>query len=60
MAERLSLTVPFKGKDYTGEYEIDGGQVRVFFEGRSKSIKLNSSSPEFQARLLLIELVCRI
>jgi hypothetical protein len=61
MALRSPLTVTFRGKDYAGEYEIDGSLVRVFFEERSKTRKLNSSSnPEFFARLLLIELVCRV
>jgi hypothetical protein len=61
MSERSPLKVSFKGKYYAGEYEIDGSLVRVFFEERNKTTKLNSSSnPEFLARLLLIELVCRI
>ena len=61
MEARSPLTVTFKGKKYAGEYEIDDGLVRVFFEGRNKTTKLNSSSsPEFLARLLLIELVCRV
>jgi hypothetical protein len=61
MGARSPLTVTFKRKDYVGEYEIDGGLVRVFFEGRTKTTKLNASSnPELLARLLLIELVCRV
>jgi len=61
MSVRSSLKVTFRGKDYAGEYEIDGSLVRVFFEGRNKSTKLNrSSNPEFVARLLLIELICRV
>jgi hypothetical protein len=61
MSIRSPLTVSFKGKIYEGEYELDGAQVIVFFEDRNKSSKLNNSSnPEFVARLLLIELVCRI
>jgi len=53
--------VTFRDKDYAGEYETDGSLVRVFFEKRNKTRKLNSSSnPEFVARLLLIELVCRV
>ena len=60
-ASRSPLTVTFRGKAYAGEYEIDGSLVRVFFEERNKTRKLNSSSnPEFVARLLLIELVCRV
>ena len=61
MTIRSPLNVTFKGKVYAGEYEVDGSVVRVFFEERNKTTKLNSSSnPEFIARLLLIELVCRI
>jgi len=61
MSIRSPLQVSFRGKDYAGEYEIDGGLVRVFFEERNKTIKMNgSSNPEFVARLLLIELICRI
>jgi len=61
MSARSPLKVIFRGKEYVGEYEIDGSLMRVFFEGRNKTTKLKSSSdPEFIARLLLIELVCRI
>jgi len=61
MTVRSPLKVTFRGKDYAGEYEVDGTLVRVFFEERNKTSKLNgSSNPEFVARLLLIELVCRI
>ena len=61
MSVRSSLKVTFRGKDYAGEYEIDGSLVRVFFEEPNQTSKLNgSSNPEFVARLLLIELVCRI
>lgn len=61
MRLRSPLNVCFRGKDYAGEYEVDGSLVRVFFEERNKSTKLNSSSnPEFVARLLLIELICGI
>ena len=60
MASRSPLTVTFKGKKYAGEFEVDGSLLRVFFEDRSKTTKLSSSNPEFVARLLLIELVCRV
>ena len=61
MSIRSPLQVNFRGKDYAGEYEVDGSLVRVFFEERNKTTKLNhSSNPEFVARLLLIELICRI
>ena len=58
MGAKSPLRVTFRRKDYVGEYEIDGGLVRVFFEGRNKTTKLNASSePELLARFLLIELV---
>ena len=61
MSIRSPLQVTFRGKDYAGEYELDGNLVRVFFEERNKTTKMNTSSnPEFVARLLLIELICRI
>jgi hypothetical protein len=60
MAARSPLTVRFKGNDYAGEYEIDGGVLQVFFEGQSKATKVNSSNPDLLARLLLIELVYRV
>jgi len=61
MSVRAPLKVTFRGKDYAGEYEIDGSSVRVFFEERNKTTRLKvSSNPEFVARLLLIELICRI
>ena len=60
MPSKSPLTVTFRGKKYAGEYETDGGLVRVFFEDRSKTSKLNSSNPELVARFLLIELVCRV
>jgi len=60
MSTRSPLQVTFRGKDYAGEYEIDGSLVRVFFEERNKTTKNTSSNPEFVARLLLIELICRI
>lgn len=47
----------FVGKDYTGEYEIDGKLLRVYFEKRSKVAQITGSDPDLQARLLLIELV---
>lgn len=61
MIIRSPLKVTLRGRDYAGEYEIDGSLVRVFFEERNKTTKLNrSSNPEFVARLLLIELICGI
>lgn len=61
MSVRSPLKVTVRGKDYAGEYETDGNLVRVFFEERNKTTKLKvSSNPEFVARLLLIELICRI
>lgn len=61
MSLRSPLEVTFRGQDYAGEYEVDGTLVRVYFEERNKTTKLRvSSNPEFVARLLLIELICRI
>jgi hypothetical protein len=60
MAVRSSLTLTFKGKKHAGEYEIDGGVLSVFFEGRSKTSVITGTNPELLARLLLIELVYRV
>jgi hypothetical protein len=60
MAVRSSIALDFKSKRYAGEYEIDGDLLRVFFDGRTKTSTLTSANPEFLARLLLIELVCRV
>ena len=60
MTPRSPVTLSFKGKEYFGEYEIEGNLVRVFFENRSKTTKLNSSNPELLARLLLIELLSHV
>ena len=57
-AMAVPVTVIVKGKNYAGEYQIDGGLLRVFFDGKSKTASANSANPEFLARLLLIELVC--
>jgi hypothetical protein len=59
MSARLPISVDIKRKNYAGEYEIDGGVLRVFFDGRSQSSAAIGSSPELLARLLLIELVFR-
>jgi len=60
MPPRSSLTVTFRGKEYVGEYEIEGATLRVFFNGSSKARRLKGSNPEFLARLLLIELISRV
>lgn len=57
MSTRLSVSVDIKHKQYNGEYEIDGGILYVFFEGRNKSSAAMSPSPDLVARLLLIELI---
>jgi hypothetical protein len=57
MSERSPISVDISRKNYSGEYEIDGGILYVFFEGRSKSSAIMSPGPELLARLLLIELV---
>jgi len=56
----LPVTVTVKGKKYAGEYQIEDSLLRVFFDGKSKTTSANSANPEFVARLLLIELVCRV
>jgi hypothetical protein len=60
MGSRSSVKVTFKGKEYAGEYEVEGSAVRVFFDGKIKVGRNTSSDPEFLARLLLIELVSRV
>jgi hypothetical protein len=57
MSARSPISVDIKHKNYTGEYEIEGGVLYVFFEGRSRSSAVMSPGPELLARLLLIELV---
>lgn len=57
MSARSPISVDIKHKKYTGEYEIDGGVLYVFFEGRSKSCVITGSGTELLARLSLIELI---
>jgi hypothetical protein len=57
MISRSSLQVIVKGKQYEGEYEIDGTLLRVFFEGKSKAGHIRGSDPQLFARLLFIELL---
>jgi hypothetical protein len=57
MSSRSPISVDIKHKKYTGEYEINGGVLCVFFEGRSKSSSITDHGPELLARLVLIELV---
>jgi hypothetical protein len=54
---RSPISVDIKFKTYGGEYEIDGGILSVFFDGRSTSTALMSPSAEVLARLLLIDLI---
>ena len=56
----VPVTVIVKGKNYTGEYQIGGRLLRVYFDGKSKTSSLSSPNPEFLARLLLIELVAEL
>jgi len=56
---RSPITVTLRGKKYSGEYEIQGSILRVFFKGKSTERRIWGSDPEFFARLLLIELVQR-
>lgn len=57
MSTRSPISVDIKHRQYTGEYEISGGVLYVFYEGRSKSSVVIDPSPELLARLLLIEMV---
>jgi hypothetical protein len=57
MPDRSSLKVIFRGKEYFGEYEVEGRMLRVFFDGRTKIGLVRGSNQELLARLLLIELV---
>lgn len=57
MPVRLPISIDIKRKNYSGEYEIDGGILNVFFESQSRSSAVMSPDPELLARLLLIELV---
>ena len=60
MIGRSSLKVIIKGKQYEGEYEIDGTLLRVFFEGKSKAGHIRGSDPQLFARLPFIELLNRV
>ena len=51
------FTVNFKGKEYSGDYQIADGIVTVFHDGKSKSTQVGGSQPEMLARLLLLEMV---
>src|SRR6185312_8590879 len=54
---RRLISIDIKHKNYAGEYEIDGGILYVFFQGRSTSSAVVSPGPELLARLLLIDLI---
>jgi hypothetical protein len=60
MASRSPIALDLKHKKYAGEYEIDGGILHVFFEGRSNSSAVIDRDPELLARLLLVELVFQV
>ena len=55
-----SVVVTFRGKRYTGEYEVQGKALRVSFRDNSKTGLMTGSDPELMARLLLIELLSRV
>lgn len=57
MSARAPVSVDIKFKTYGGEYEVDGGILYVFFDGRSTSTAVMNSSAEVLARLLLIDLI---
>ena len=60
MDARSSVKVLLKGKEYAGEYDVDGTTLCVFFEGKSRTGHIRGSDPELLARLLLIELLNRV
>lgn len=51
MVSRSSLKVTVKGKQYEGEYEIDGTLLRVFFEGKCKAGHIRGSDPAVRSSL---------
>jgi len=55
MAQRGGQSVPRERVSLFGAVLL-----RVFFDGNSKTTSANSANPEFVARLLLMELVCRV
>jgi hypothetical protein len=57
MGSRAAIAVTFKGKKYTGEYEISGGLIRVFFDGRSRVALVKGPDAELLARIIFIELL---
>jgi hypothetical protein len=57
MASRAQIAVTFKGKKYTGEYEIAGRLIRVFFDGQSRVALMKGCDAELLARIIFIELV---
>ena len=57
MTTRSKVTASFRGKDYVAEYEIKGGVLTVFFEGKSKSRRILGVETEFLAWKLLIEMI---
>jgi len=59
MATRSVVTVTYQGDEYSGECELAGRVVRVFFKGESKTGILRGSDAELLARILLIDLVSR-
>lgn len=60
MTTRSKVTANFRGKDYVAEFEINGGVLTVFFEGKSKSRRILGVKTEFLAWKLLIEMVREI
>lgn len=57
MANRIKVTVTLGGQEYIGEYELEDGLLRVFFDGKYKVAGSKSVEPGLIAKLLLIELV---
>ena len=54
---RTKVTVTLSNQEYVGEYELKGGALHVFFDGKYKVVQSKGIEPGLMARLLLIDLV---
>ena len=57
MANRIKVTVTLREQEYIGEYELQDGELRVFFDGKHKVAGSKTIEPGLMAKLLLIDLV---
>ena len=57
MGTRIKVVVTLRDEEYIGEYELENGQLRVFFDGKCKVARRKSVEPGLMAKLLLIDLV---